>query len=266
MVRRVRRVHGPRARARSRDASSTSDERRATNDARRWNAFARGTGRTDGRTGRTMTDGRSRRGSFHSFTSSRDDSIHMHSRAIRDARARCVCVHPCIHANARVSRVVFFFSRRVRASIGRTRRRARREVVESTPRVFAFNTHSNECLRHRRHISTRCVDANAWKRREKNSDDDFARVCVHRRRRIARAGTMDDAMIARATPRSIHLPEETTTSSRARRRRARRPIDRFARRESISSSPRACSRGRRRARCDEDSRARRRMRARATPR
>ena len=139
----VRRVHGPRARARSRDASSTSDERRATNDARRWNAFARGTGRTDGRTGRTMTDRRSRRGSFHSFTSSRDDSIHMHSRAIRDARARCVCVHPCIHANARVSRVVFFFSRRARASIGRTRRRARREVVESTPRVFAC-THSNE--------------------------------------------------------------------------------------------------------------------------
>ena len=138
MVRRVRRVHGPRARARSRDASSTSDERRATNDARRWNAFARGTGRTDGRTGRTMTDRRSRRGSFHSFTSSRDDSIHMHSRALRDARARCVCVHPCIHANARVSRVVFFFSRRARASIGRTRRRARREVVESTPRVISF--------------------------------------------------------------------------------------------------------------------------------
>ena len=128
------RVHATRRRR------ATNDARRATRDERRWNAFARG---TDGRTGRTMTDGRSRRGSFHSFTSSRDDSIHMHSRAIRDARARCVCVHPCIHANARVSRVVFFFSRRVRASIGRTRRRARREVVESTPRVFAC-THSNE--------------------------------------------------------------------------------------------------------------------------
>ena len=120
--------------------------RRATRDARRTtrdDGMHSRAGRTDGRTGRTMTDGRSRRGSFHSFTSSRDDSIHMHSRAIRDARARCVCVHPCIHANARVSRVVFFFSRRVRASIGRTRRRARREVVESTPRVFAC-THSNE--------------------------------------------------------------------------------------------------------------------------
>ena len=139
----VRRVHGPRARARSRDASSTNDERRATNDARRWNAFARGTGRTDGRTGRTMTDRRSRRGSFHSFTSSRDDSIHAFILTPFATRARGVCVHPCIHANARVSRVVFFFSRRVRASIGRTRRRARREVVESTPRVFAC-THSNE--------------------------------------------------------------------------------------------------------------------------
>ena len=115
--------------------------RRATRDARRTtrdDGMHSRAGRTDGRTGRTMTDGRSRRGSFHSFTSSRDDSIHMHSRAIRDARARCVCVHPCIHANARVSRVVFFFSRRVRASIGRTRRRARREVVESTPRVISF--------------------------------------------------------------------------------------------------------------------------------
>jgi len=69
-------------------------------------------------------------------------------------------------------------------------------------------------MRHRRHISTRCVDANAGKRREKNSDDGFARVCVRRRRRIARAGTMDDAMIARATPRSIHLPEETSTRRR----------------------------------------------------
>ena len=173
----------------------------------------------------------------------------MHS-CIRDARARCVSVHPSTRTRASVRRI---FSRRTRASIGRTRRRARREVVESTPRVISF-IHSNECmpsneeLRYRRHISTRCVDANAEKRREKTSDDGFARVCV-RRRRIARAGTMDDAMIAIGTPWSIHLPEETT-SRRARRRRrlSRRTRDRFARRVSISSSPRARSRGRRRAR------------------
>ena len=171
----------------------------------------------------------------------------MHSR-----RARAVC--PYIHRRERARLVRRIFSRRARASIGRTRRRARRGVVESTPRVISF-IHSfirmNAChrmneLRYRRHISTRCVDANAGKRREKNSDDGFARVCV-RRRRIARAGTMDDAMIAIATPWSIHLPEETT-SRRARRRRARRRRDRFARRVSISSSPRARSRGRRRAR------------------
>ncbi len=188
---------------------------------------------------------------IHSFHASRDDSC-IHAFA---TRARGVC--PYIHRRERARLVRRIFSRRTRASIGRTRRRARREVVESTPRVISFIhsfIHSNECmpsneeLRYRRHISTRCVDANAEKRREKTSDDGFARVCV-RRRRIARAGTMDDAMIAIGTPWSIHLPEETT-SRRARRRRrlSRRTRDRFARRVSISSSPRARSRGRRRAR------------------
>ena len=196
-----------------------------------------------------------------------------HSRAIRDARARCVCVHPCIHANARVSRVVFFTARaRIdrsnatsRASRGRRVNAARLRMRSERAWMGWMDDRHQTC---RAASSTAHLDAMRRCERvetaRENSDDDFARVCVHRRRRrIARAGTMDDAMIARATPRSIHLPEETTTSSRARRRRARRPIDRFARRESISSSPRACSRGRRRARCDEDSRARRRMRARA---
>ena len=176
----------------------------------------------------------------------------MHSR-----RARAVCVRISIDANARVSCVVFFHVARAHRSVERDVARVERSSSQRRASFHSFIhsfIHSNECmpsneeLRYRRHISTRCVDANAEKRREKTSDDGFARVCV-RRRRIARAGTMDDAMIAIGTPWSIHLPEETT-SPRARRRRrlSRRTRDRFARRVSISSSPRARSRGRRRAR------------------
>jgi len=114
--------------------------RRATSDARRrtsddgMNSRA---GRTDGRTGRTMTDDRV---AVHSIHSCRLAMIHscMHSHAFA-TRARGVC--PSMHRCERARLARRIFSRRVRASIGRTRRRARREVVESTPRVFSF-THS----------------------------------------------------------------------------------------------------------------------------
>ena len=180
----------------------------------------------------------------------------MHS-CIRDARARCVSVHPS--TRTRASRASYFFTSHARIDRSNATSRASRGRRVNAARHFIHSfIHSNECmpsneeLRYRRHISTRCVDANAGKRREKNSFDGFARVCV-RRRRIARAGTMmnDAMMIAFATPWSIHLPKAKTTktTSRRARRRARRPrVDRFARRVSISSSPRARSRGRRRAR------------------
>ena len=141
------------ARARPRDASSTttSDERRATNDERRRTSDDGINSRAGRRTGgRTMTDDRVETtddaSRFIPFIhSSRDDSfIHLfiHSFATR-ARGVCPSMHRC--ERARLARRIF--SRRVRASIGRTRRRARREVVESTPRVFSFIhsfIHSNE--------------------------------------------------------------------------------------------------------------------------
>ena len=135
----VRRIHGPRARARSRDASSTSDARRATRDERRWNEFARGTGRTDGRTGRTMTDGRSRRGSFHSFTSSRDDSIHAFSCHSRRARAVCVSIHASMRTRA--SRASYFFfhgacaHRSVERDVARVERSSSQRRASSHSRI-----------------------------------------------------------------------------------------------------------------------------------
>ena len=242
-------VHA-RSRASTRRRRPTSDDRRARRRAttRETMEFARGT-----TNGRTMTDDASRfvRARTHSFISCVSRCF-MHS-CIRDARARCVSVYPS--TRTRASRASYFFTSHARIDRSNATSRASRGRRVNAARHFIHSfIHSNECmpsneeLRYRRHISTRCVDANAEKRREKTSDDGFARVCV-RRRRIARAGTMDDAMIAIGTPWSIHLPEETT-SRRARRRRrlSRRTRDRFARRVSISSSPRARSRGRRRAR------------------
>ena len=110
-------VHA-RSRASTRRRRPTSDDRRARRRAttRETTEFARGT-----TNGRTMTD-----------DASRDDSC-IHAFA---TRARGVC--PYIHRRERARLVRRIFSRRTRASIGRTRRRARREVVESTPRVISF--------------------------------------------------------------------------------------------------------------------------------
>ena len=124
------RVHATRRRR------ATNDARRATRDERRWNAFARG---TDGRTGRTMTDGRSRRGSFHSFTSSRDDSIHAFILMPFATRARGVCpsMHRC--ERARLARRIFFHGacahRSVERDVARVERSSSQRRASSHSRI-----------------------------------------------------------------------------------------------------------------------------------